>query len=559
MCKPALDMKLNDLFKDKEVKKLLSASMIRIIEAGRNIEIKGITDDSRKVKPGYIFIAVKGLEHNGHSFIEQAVENGTACVVFDINSNYQLPAIKSEKTIFIGLNNSRRALGLLWASWYGFPSRKLKVIGVTGTDGKTTTTNLIYHVLKIAGEKVGMVSTINARIGEREIDTGFHVTNPEPELLQKLLREMVGEGIRYAILEVTSHGLDQERTSGVDFYGAVITNVTHEHLDYHKTYKAYLETKGKLFRKVKFSILNKDDSSYSYLKTIVSGKIITYGFDQEATLYAGSVRLLGDSSLFKIVSGAKWSNPNTSILRSVEVKEEVRLCLPGMYNIANALAAAAVSLELGLSFKQVRKGLESFTHLEGRFDEINLGQPFRVIIDFAHTPNALAQVLELSLKIKNQSFDRLRIDPERSRTGQNAKLIVVFGCAGERDREKRSMMGEIAGKLAELTILTAEDPRLENVNDIIDQIANGCKKAGASEGQRAKGKGQSYSREERNFIRVPDRKEAIEFAISNAKSGDLILITGKGHEKSMCFGMTEYPWNDKQVAISILNKKFSLK
>lgn len=516
MCKPALDMKLIDLFKDEEVKKLLSASMIRIIEAGENVKLNGITDDSRRVKPGYVFVAVKGLEHDGHNFIGQVVENG-AVVVFDANSNYQLPVTKSEKTVFIEVKNSRMALGLLWASWYGFPSKKLKVIGVTGTDGKTTTTNLIYHILKTAGEKVGMVSTINARIGKREIDTGFHVTNPEPELLQKLLREMVDEGIQCAILEVTSHGLDQERTSGVDFCGAVVTNVTHEHLDYHKTYKAYLETKGKLFKKVKFSILNGDDQSFPYLKKVTAGRVSTYGIDKKADICAKDIQLTEGGSVF--------------CLNAKSSRVEIKFKLPGIYNVYNALAAVSVCLELGLNIRQIKIGLESFTHLEGRFDEINLGQPFRVIIDFAHTPNALAQVLELSSKIKMQ----------------NAKLIVVFGCAGERDREKRPMMGEIAGRLANLIVLTAEDPRTENVNDIIDQIADGCEKAGLLEGH-------SSSKRDRHFVRIPDRKEAIEFAISKAKAGDLILITGKGHEKSLCFETTEYPWDDKQVAIDVLKK-----
>ena len=535
MCKPILAMKFKDLLKDKEIRKLLSASMIRIIEAMGNLEIKGITDDSRKVKQGYIFIAVKGLEDDGHSFIEQVVENGAVVVVFDVNSNYQLPISKSQETVFIGLEDTRRVLGLLWAAWYAFPSKKLKVVGVTGTDGKTTTTNLIYHILKTSGEKVGMVSTINARIGKREIDTGFHVTNPEPELLQKLLREMVDEGIQYAILEVTSHGLDQERTSGVDFYGTVITNVTHEHLDYHKTYKVYLETKGKLFRSVKFSVLNRDDQSYSYLRRVATGKVSTYSLNKKADIRAVGVIMEKEGSVFKLQAGLS--------------ELEIKLKLPGLYNVSNVLAAASACLELGLNLKQIKVGLESFLHLEGRFDEINLGQPFRVIIDFAHTPNALEQVLKLSSKL-------LSAQTEKSK---NSKLIVVFGCAGERDKEKRPMMGEIAGRLADLIVLTAEDPRSENVNDIIDQIANGCKKAGALEIKRIKNQELRIKDEARYFVRIPDRREAIEFAISKAKAGDLILITGKGHEKSMCFKTTEYPWDDKQAAISILNKIFSLK
>ncbi|MEK7610897.1 MAG: UDP-N-acetylmuramoyl-L-alanyl-D-glutamate--2,6-diaminopimelate ligase [Patescibacteria group bacterium] len=503
-----------------------------ITETDGGPEIIGITDDSRKVKPGYLFVAVKGLEHDGHKYIEQAIMAGACAVVFDVKSKVSAQGGsaeggKSQKskfsgTIFVGVRGSRKALGLLWAAWYGYPAKSLRVIGVTGTDGKTTTANLIYHLLKSAGKKVGLISTINAQIGNDSFETGFHVTNPEPELLQKFLRLMVDRGTEFAVLEVTSHGIDQERIAGIGFEIAVVTNVAREHLDYHKTYENYLNTKGRLLASDKVSILNRDDSSFSYLKSVSGGEVLSYGIHQKADFQATKVTLLGESAVFTLEPG------------SVEVK----INLPGEYNIANALAAAAAAFTVGLSGKQVAAGLQSFQTLPGRFEEIKTGRDFRVVVDFAHTPNALESVLSISRKIliiPTPLGSRLP-DPKDEKP-QEPKLIVVFGCAGERDSGKRPLMGEIAGRLADISILTAEDPRREDVNGIIEQIAAGCQKSG-----------------EHIFIKEPDRRKAIELAINMAKAGDLIIITGKGHEKSMCFGTTEYPWSDQEVAKGILER-----
>ena len=472
-------------------------------------------------------MAIRGFERDGHDYILQAIKNGASAIVIDVSSKGKVRNLdlQGSQPSFVWAENTRAALGLLCAAWYGFPSKKLKIIGVTGTDGKTTTTNLIYHILKKSGKKVGMVSTINARIGNREIDTGFHVTNPTPELLHQLLYEMANQGAQFVVLEVTSHGIDQERIAGVDFYGAVVTNVTHEHLDYHKTYLSYLETKGKLFKDVSFSVLNRDDRSFEFLSPISSGKVVTYGFSRSADYSVTEVKLRGESSSFKILNNVSRGE--------VAGSSVVKLNLPGRYNIYNALAAVSVCSELGLDSKQIKNGLETFSHLEGRFDEVKIGQPFRVVVDFAHTPNALEQVLELSSGLRTRS----------------SKLVVVFGCAGERDREKRPMMGEIAGKFANLTVITAEDPRRENLEDIINQIADGCKKAGAEE---VFNSGKNHNKN--LFIKIPDRKEAIGFALKNAAANDIVIITGKGHEKSMCYGTVEYPWSDKKAVEDALGE-----
>ncbi len=494
-----------------------------------DLEITGITDDSRRVRRGFLFVAVKGLEHDGHAYIEQAIMAGAVAVVFDVNSKVKSQKSKYSGTTFVSVRDSRKTLGLLWAAWYGWPARSLKIIGVTGTDGKTTTANLIYHLLKSAGKEVGLISTINARIGNKSYDTGFHVTNPEPELLQKFLRKMADNGVQYAVIEVTSHGIDQERISGIDFAVAVITNVTHEHLDYHKTFKKYLAAKGRLFRRAKVSVLNRDDYSYGYLQKVPRGKIITYGLNGQADFRAANINLKGEGSNF--------------VLHPYNLK--INLSLPGRYNVANCLAAVAVASKLQITPAKIKAALATFKGLTGRFEEISEGQPFRVIVDFAHTPNALEQVLKL--------ISKGQIPNSKS------KVICVFGCAGERDKKKRPMMGKIAGKLADFSILTAEDPRREDVNGIIEQIAVGCLETGAKElsSHQAVRSGGHFSGElsrssSTYFIKEPDRRKAIELAIKIARPGDLVLITGKGHEKSMCFGATEFPWSDQAVVRTLL-------
>ncbi|HUW24305.1 MAG TPA: UDP-N-acetylmuramoyl-L-alanyl-D-glutamate--2,6-diaminopimelate ligase [Patescibacteria group bacterium] len=376
----------------------------------------------------------------------------------------------------------------LWALLrYRFPSRQLKIVGVTGTDGKTTTVSLIYHILKEAGLSVGMVSTVSAKIGEKEIDTGFHVTSPNPQLLQRLLRKMVQSGIKYVVMEVTSHGLDQFRFLGINYEIGVLTNVTHEHLDYHQTFAHYLQTKAKLFARARIAVLNRDDGSFSFLESLVSGKggrLLSYGISQEADFTP----------------------------RNFPFETPLR----GEYNRYNILAAIAAASALGLNKEVVGKAVASFRGIVGRMEEIVSGgraKSFRVMVDFAHTPNALEQVLKT-----------LREDLKKDQ-----RLIVVFGAAGLRDRGKRPMMGKIAGKLADLVVLTAEDPRTEKVVDICNQIAVGCRRVGVEP------------------TIISNRQEAIEFAIKNAKKGDIVVICGKGHEKSMCFGKKEYPWSDQEA------------
>ena len=367
------------------------------------------------------------------------------------------------------------------AVFFNFPSRKLTVIGVTGTDGKTTTVQMIYEILKTVDLKASMISSVSAQIGPKIFDTGFHVTTPSPWQVQKFLRKAVDLGSQYFVQEATSHGLDQNRLAFVDFKVAVVTNITREHLDYHKTWESYAQAKAKLFKNVDYSILNVDDQSFNYLKSKVDGKIITYSLKSTADFD------------FK--------------------KFPLRLKLIGDYNLANGLAAAACASALGFNKSKTTKLLNNFQGILGRMEEIYLGQDFKVFIDFAHTPNALEQALvALNSKLKTK----------------NSKLICVFGAAGERDKSKRPQMGKVASEISDIVIITAEDPRSEKVEEISKQIIRGVK------GKKLK----------KNLFVIVDRKKAIKFAINLAQKGDLVAIFGKGHEKSMTFGKKEIPWDE---------------
>lgn len=371
---------------------------------------------------------------------------------------------------------------------YGFPSSTLRVIGVTGTDGKTTTVNMIYRILKEAKKKVSMVSTIGAEVGGRIYDTGFHVTTPPSFNIQKYLELAKDHGDKFVVLEATSHALSQFRVWGVRFEVGIITNVTHEHLDYHRSFETYLETKSKLIRDVKWAVLNYDDPNFGKLSQKTLGRVVSFGLSNRADF-----------------------NPSSFSLH---------LKLPGDFNMLNALAAAAASSLVGVDREIIKKALESFTTLSGRMEEIKNSRGIKIVVDFAHTPNGLEQALK-TLKIQNKG-----------------RLIAVFGAAGERDKDKRPMMGRVAASLADMVIVTDEDPRFEDRNEIIEEIAQGVKVGGGVEGK--------------TFLKEPDRFKAIEMALKLAKRGDTVGIFGKGHEKSMSYQGVEKSWSDKEAVLKVL-------
>lgn len=468
------------------------------------VSINGIVLDSRQIQPGDLFVALKGEHVDGHRFIPDAIQRGAAAIV-------GTRPLAGLPVPYCQVAESRSALAILSAAFFDYPARHLTVIGVTGTDGKTTTCNMIYNILRAAGLQVGMISTVNAIIGDEVVDTGFHVTTPEAPGVQGYLAQMVSAGLSHVVLEVTSHGLKQKRVAACEFDIAVVTNITHEHLDYHGSYEDYRSSKALLFTGLDSSstkghnppraaVLNRDDSSYGYLARITSVRQITYGLGERAEIRASQILHRSSGLRFSI-----WGN---------HYDVPVQSALLGEYNVYNCLAAFAATVEgLGLPPEAAQKGVAELKSIPGRMELVDMGQEFLAIVDFAHTPNALRQALDAARRL---------ID---------GRVIAVFGSAGLRDRAKRRMMAETSAELADLTVLTAEDPRSEPLKDILTEMAEGAKGRGAVEGE--------------TFWCIPDRGEALRFALSRARPDDLVIACGKGHEQSMCFGEVEYAWDDR--------------
>ena len=470
--------------------------------------ITGIASDSRRVEPGCLFVAVRGSSFDGHRYIRDAVARGAAAVV-GVDGGISLPVP------YIQVPDSRMAIPYLAAAFYGHPGRKLTMIGVTGTDGKTTTCNLIYHILQAAGYRAGMISTVNAVIGDQVLDTGFHVTTPEAVDVQRYLAMMVEAGLTHAVLETTSHGWAQHRVDACEFDLAVITNITHEHLDEHGSYENYRNAKARLFLSLaetqpkplgnlRVAVLNRDDASYPFLQEICSSvpgvSTLTYGAENGAAFSAEQVQYSPAGMSFRVRHSDKATLVTTSLV--------------GSYNVANILAAYTATVGgLGIKPEAAQQGIQRLEGIPGRMERIDLGQDFYAFVDFAHTPNALRRTLETA----------------RQMTA--GRLIVVFGSAGLRDRQKRRLMAQTAITLADLTIFTAEDPRTEALDDILAEMADGAKDQGGKESI--------------NFWRIADRGEALRKALAFARAGDVVLACGKGHEQSMCFGTIEYPWDDR--------------
>lgn len=466
--------------------------------------ITGIAVDSRQVKPGDLFFATSD-NVDGHQYIPQAVENGAAAVV-------GTKPLEDVGAPYIQVDDTRGAMAHISAAFYEFPANDLTLIGVTGTDGKTSTVNLIYQILLAADLNTGMISTVNARIGDEEMDTGLHVTTPEVFDLQRYLRQMVDAGLTHAVLETTSHGLAARRALGKDFDIAVVTNITHEHLNDHGSYEAYREAKGKLFADLTGSkrkknptkllgVINRDDDkSYDYLHDITKASQLSYGTHPEADLRAEDIINTPDSLSFTVY-GPDFEFP-------------VKTNLIGNYNVWNCLAAVgATVVGLGIDPEIAQKGISNLPGVPGRMERIDLGQNFLAVVDFAHTPYGLEAALQAGHLLTE------------------GRVIAVFGSAGLRDKAKRRMMAEVSAENADLTILTAEDPRTESLDGILQEMAEGALSKGGVEGE--------------TFWRVPDRGEAIKFALKQAQPGDLVMALGKGHEQSMCFIETEYPWDDR--------------
>jgi UDP-N-acetylmuramoyl-L-alanyl-D-glutamate--2,6-diaminopimelate ligase len=490
-----------------------------------DLPITGIAIDSRAVKPGYLFVAMKGGFADGHDYIQKAIDNGAVAIVGEQDYVGRIGDLP-----YIRLENSRQALSYLSAAFYDWPARKLTMIGVTGTDGKTTTCNLIYKILLAASFKAGMISTVNAVIGDEMLDTGFHVTTPDAHDVQNYLARMVNAGLTHVVLETTSHGWAQYRVDACEFDIGVVTNITHEHMDEHGNYENYRAAKARLFSSLEWTVekpqgnprlgvINRDDvKSFDFLNDFIKVNKLNYGLRKDADVRAVEIQYTPAGIRFIVASG--------------ESRAVVSSKMVGAYNVSNCLAAfAATVFGLGIKSEIAAQGIASLDGIPGRMELIDLGQNFTAVVDFAHTPNALKVTLEAAREMLSHLPAPFGGALRGEGLGVRGRVIAVFGSAGLRDKEKRRMMAETSVELADLSVLTAEDPRTESLDGILHEMAAGARSKGGREGE--------------TFWRVPDRGEAIKLAIRLARQGDIVLSCGKGHEQSMCFGRTEYPWDDR--------------
>ena len=500
----------------KLIEGLPEATIIRTFP--NDLEIIGIAEDSRLVRPGYLFVAISGKETDGHYFIPQALDNGAiALIVQNAQPGYppRVPCIQ--------LSDPRSELATMAARFYGFPSKHLKMIGVTGTDGKTTTTSFIHSILSAAGHGVSMITTLGAVVDGRFEDIGVHVTTPGAVQVQSFLSEMVARGDQYAVLETTSHALDQSRVRHCNFDTAVITNITHEHLNYHGTYDAYRDAKSKLFHGLtvesfrkpntpKVSILNKDDDSFEYLSSIPSEIKYSYSLDEnkKADFTARNIVHTQESTRFAAMT------PEGSM--------EVCLSLIGDHNVSNALAAMAACYSQEIPSEVIARGLKAVPSVTARMQRVERGQGFGVYVDYAHTPNALTNVLKLARELTAK------------------RVILVFGLSGGlRDTTKRPIMGEIAGSMADKIVVTAVDWYAQDIAEILEEIAVGCEKANRTRNV--------------DYWCVRDRKEGIRLGIKIAEPGDIVIVAGKGHKNSISIGGVEQEWNEIDVVMNCIESK----
>ncbi len=510
---------------------------------GQDRQLSGLEEHSDLVKPGSVFVARVRVTGDGHAYIPRAVANGATVVIGQRPPEELADAVPAE-VVYLPVPDSALANAWLAAAWHGFPAQQLVTIGVTGTDGKTTTCNMLLAMLAAAGIQCGLLSTVHAVIGDHKEALALHVTTPEAPVVQRYLRRMVDSGMSHAILESTSHGLAQHRVGAVPFDIAVVTNITHEHLDYHGDFEGYFRAKARLFQNLTRSrpisprfpmapakaalaptaILNRDDDSYDRLAALAPPRILDYGVDRPAMVMGQRIVTAPDHTALELILPDQAPLP-------------VRSNMVGYFNVYNMLAAAAAGHALGLAPENLRAGLAALRGLTGRMQRIDHGQPFLVLVDFAHTPYALAEALRTGRRMLAGASPGGGLVPDEPRSP--GRLVVVFGSAGERDPAKRRLMAETAAREADLTILTAEDPRTESLDGILTVMAAGCTDQGGREGQ--------------TFWRSRDRGRAIHFALSQAQAGDLVLICGKGHEQSMCFGRTEFPWDDIEATATALN------
>lgn len=482
-------MKLSEL--------LSSIPFYKTSSSTKNISIKDIEMDSRKVKVGDLFVCISGFTVDGHDYVNQAIENGAVAIIAEKAVTANAPVITVPDT--------SRTMAMLAVKFYNYPTSRLPLIGVTGTNGKTTTTYLLETIFNHHDKKTGIIGSIQMKIGEEtyQVDN----TTPDALLLQKTFSKMLAKGVNQAIMEVSSHALDLGRVHGCDFDIAVFTNLSQDHLDYHKNLDDYLHAKSLLFAQLgndykehnkKFAVINEDDSSSKLLKRSTAQHVVTYGCRNDAQVMAKEIKLDAAGTTFNLITP----------IGTIAITSK----LIGMFNVYNMLAAAATAITANIPLHVIKSALENVTGVSGRFEPVALGQPFSVIVDFAHTPDSLQNILETSNGFRKN------------------KVYVVVGCGGDRDRTKRPLMAAIASNYADHAIFTSDNPRTEDPKDILKDMVNGV--AASVD----------------NYEVITDRKEAINRAIHYAEKDDIVIIAGKGHETYQLIGHDKHDFDDRKVA-----------
>lgn len=464
----------------------------------KDIDITSVAYDSRKVKDGSVFICIKGFETDGHKYAKKAVENGASVIVAEDKIDVDVPVVY--------VKNSRRMMAELSCTFYGNPSEKFSLIGITGTNGKTTITYLIKSILEAAGKQVGVIGTNQNIIGDKVLSTKSTTpTTPNSLELQQLFTEMVHYGADYVVMEVSSHALDLDRVYGCNFDVGVFTNLTRDHLDFHKTMENYLNAKAKLFGLSKKGVVNFDDDGGK--KIVAKGEcpdIIKTGLGDGCDLKAENIKITSRGTQFDMVYNGK--------------RYPASVRIPGKFSVYNAICAAAAALQSGIDVDTVIKGLAAATGVVGRVEVVPTETDYTVIIDYAHSPDGLENIINCVKEFAE------------------GRVITMFGCGGDRDNTKRPIMGEIAGRLSDFSIITSDNPRTEDPDSIIDQIEAGMKKTSGE------------------YIRITDRRHAIAHALDMANAGDVIILAGKGQETYQIIGKEKFDFDERIEVYKHLKK-----
>ncbi len=478
-------MTLSELLKEVEIIGL---------QGNAAVKISGIAFNSNEVKPGDVFVCISGFKVDGHDFAAQALEKGAVAIIAE-------RVVEDAAATTVIVENTRLALAKVAAAFYGYPHKKFRLIGITGTNGKTTTTYLVKSILENCGQRVGLIGTNQNMIGERVLPSKH--TTPDSLELMELFSEMAEDGVDTVVMEVSSHSLALDRVAACEFDTGAFTNVTQDHLDFHETMENYIEAKARLFERCGISVLNSDDNAFGDMKKKCGGTIISYGVGANSDLSAENIVYKATGVEFEIL----YKNE----------KQHISLAIPGQFSVYNALTAAGCCLAAGLSLKEIAEGLETAHGVKGRIEVVKTDTDYTVIIDYAHTPDGLLNILNTI------------------RGFAKGRIVTVFGCGGDRDKTKRPKMGRIAGELSDYCIVTSDNPRTEEPRAIIEDILAGISDTGCE------------------YSVVENRFEAIEFALDNAKSDDIILLAGKGHETYQILKDRTIVFDEREIVLKLIN------